>query len=93
MMVSGGITKDGLSKNKVYPCGVCSLRVKANSVLCLKSGKWFQGRCTGMIRVTPQYSRSFTYRECDGNIPEAVEQEVKLCDEVEIVREFTYPGD
>ena len=30
--VSSGITKDGFSKCKVNPCGVCSLRVKANSV-------------------------------------------------------------
>ena len=34
VLVIGGITKDGLSKNKVDPCVVCSLRVKANSVLC-----------------------------------------------------------
>ena len=31
--VSGGITKDGMSKSKVDPCGVCILRVKANSVI------------------------------------------------------------
>ena len=31
MIVSGGITKDGLSKGNVCSCGVCSLRVKANS--------------------------------------------------------------
>ena len=30
---------------------------------------------------------------CDGNIGRVVEQEEKLCDEVEIVREFTYLGD
>ena len=28
-----------------------------------------------------------------GNIGEAVEQEEMLCDEVETMREFTYPGD
>ena len=30
VMVSGGITKDGLFKCKVDLCGVCSLRVKVN---------------------------------------------------------------
>ena len=40
VMVCGSTTKDGLSKSKVDPCGVCSLRVKANSVLCLQCGKW-----------------------------------------------------
>ena len=28
VIVSGGITKDGMSKSKVDPCGVCNLRVK-----------------------------------------------------------------
>ena len=43
--------------------------------------------------MTPTFSRSFTCRKCVGNIVEAVEQEDKLCDEVETVREFTYHGD
>ena len=38
MMVSGSITKDGLSKGKVDSCEVCSLGVKANSFLCLLCG-------------------------------------------------------
>ena len=54
VMVSGGITKDGMSKGKVDTCGICSLRVKANSVLCLQCGKWIHGRCAGMKRVTPK---------------------------------------
>ena len=33
MVVSVGITLDDLSKSKVDPCGVCSLRVKAISVV------------------------------------------------------------
>ena len=39
VMVCGGITKDGMSKCKCDPCWVYSLRVKANSVLCLQCGK------------------------------------------------------
>ena len=35
IMVSGGITKDGMSKSNVDPCGVCSLKVKTNLVLRL----------------------------------------------------------
>ena len=49
---------DGLSKSKVDPCGVCSLRVKAISVLCVQCGKWIQGRCAGIKRVTPKFSRN-----------------------------------
>ena len=54
VMVSGGITKDGMSKSKVDPCGACNLRVKANSVLCLQCGKWIHSRCAGMKKVTPK---------------------------------------
>ena len=35
MVVSGSITKDDISKSKVDPCGVCSLRAKLNTVLCV----------------------------------------------------------
>ena len=43
VMVSGGITKDDMSKINVDPCGVNSLRVKANSVLCIQCGKCIHG--------------------------------------------------
>ena len=33
--VSSDLTQDGLSKTNVGLCLVCSLRVKANSVLCV----------------------------------------------------------
>ena len=52
VMVSGGITKVGLSESKVDPCRVSSLRVKANSVLC---GKWIHGKFAGMKSVTPEF--------------------------------------
>ena len=55
VMVSGGNTKDGMPKNKVDPCGVCSLRANANSVLCVQCSKWIHGRCAGMKRVTQKY--------------------------------------
>ena len=72
---------------------VCCLRGKANSVLCLQCDKWIHGRCAGVNRESPKISRSFTCRKYKGNIKELVEQEEKLCDEVETVREFTYLGD
>ena len=93
VMLSGNIAMDGLSKSKVEACGVCGLRVKANSVLYVQCGKWIHGRCAGVRRVTPRISRNVAYRRCIGNIGEAVEQEEKLCDEVETLREFTYLGD
>ena len=93
VMISGGITQDGLSKNKVDTCGVCSLRVKDNSVLCSHCGKWVHGRCAGVKMVTQKFSRNLACRKCEGNIGQAVEQEEMLCDEVETVREFTYLSD
>ena len=93
VMVNRGISQDGLSKSMVDPCGVCSLRVMAISVLCAQCGKWTHGRCAGVKRVTPKFSRYFTCRKCEGNIGEAVEHEEKLCDVAESVREFTCLGD
>ena len=58
--VSGSITKDGMSKSKVDACGVCSLRAKANSVLCEQCGKWIHGRCHRVKRVTSMCSRNHT---------------------------------
>ena len=43
--------------------------------------------------VTQKFTRNFACRICEGNIREAVEQEQRLCDEVETVGEFTYFGD
>ena len=92
-MACGSITKDGMTKSKVDPCGVYSLRAKANSALCLQCGKWIHGRCAEMKMVIPMFSRNIIYKKCEGNIGEAMEQEVKLCDEVETVSEFTYLSD
>ena len=93
VMVSSGITQDGLSKSNVDQCRVCSLRVGANSVLCLHCGRWINGRCARVKMVIPKFTMDFTWRKCEGNIVEAVEQEEKLCEEVETVWEFTYLGD
>ena len=46
-----------------------------------------------MKMVAPKFSVKFTCIKCEGNIGEAVEQKVKLCDEVETVSELTYLGD
>ena len=82
-MVSSVITRDGLSKSKVDTCRVCSLRVKANSVLCVQCGRWIHGRCAGVKWVNPMFSRNFVCRKCEGNIAEAAELKEKLCSKVE----------
>ena len=84
------ITKHCLSKSKVDPCGVCSLRVKADSELC---GRRIHCKCARVKRVTQKFSGNFTGRKCEGNIGEVVEQEEKLCDEVKTVMKFTYLGE
>ena len=81
-MVSSDITLDGLSRGKINPCEVYSLSVRANSVLSVHGDRWIHSRCARVRRVTSKFSRNFTCRKCEGNIGEAVEQEVMLCDEV-----------
>ena len=93
VMVSGSITEDSMSKIKIDPCGVCSLRVKANVAMYLQCGKWIIGRCARVKRLTPKFSINSTCKKCKANIGDTVEQEEKSCDEVESVREFTYLGD
>ena len=70
-------------KSKVDLCEICSLRVKANSVLRAQCDKWTNDRCSGEERVTPMYTRNFTCKKCEWNIGKAVKQEDKSCDEVE----------
>ena len=72
-----------MHKSKADPCGVCSLRVKANSALCLQCGKRIHGRCAGVKRDNPKSSRNLTCIKCEGNIGEAVEQEETICNKVE----------
>ena len=55
VMVSSGITQDGLSKSKVDPCGICSLRVKASSVLFVHGGMRIHGICAGVKCVTKDF--------------------------------------
>ena len=93
VMVSYSITQDGLSKSKLDPCRVYRLRVKVNRVLYAQCGMCIHGRCTGGKMVTEKLSRDFTCRKCEWNIGDAVEQEVKIFDDVETVREVTYLGD
>ena len=77
VMVSSSITKDGLSKSNVDPCGVCSIRVASNLVLCVQCGKPIYFRCAGVKMVTPKFSRHFTCRKCEWNVGQTVEQEEK----------------
>ena len=55
VMVSGGITQDCLSKSKLYPCGVCFMRVKANSILCVQCVRCTHGRCDGVKRLLKSF--------------------------------------
>ena len=55
VVVSGSITEDGLSKSKDDPCGVCRLRVKANSALCVQCSYWIHGKCAGVKIITQMF--------------------------------------
>ena len=63
VMVSAGITKNGLSKSRVYPGEVCSLKVKADTVLSAHCGKWIHSRHAGVMIETPMFIRKFCLQE------------------------------
>ena len=67
-----------MSKGKADQCGVCNLRVKANSGLCAQCGKWIHGRCTVVKRMTAKFSRNCACTKNKENIGEAVKQEETL---------------
>ena len=50
------------------------------------------GSMIDVLELKGKKSINLTCRNCEGNIGEVVEQEVKVCDEVETVGEFTYLG-
>ena len=66
--------KDDLSKSKVYSYGVCGLRVKTNSILCVQCGMWIYSTCAGFKRMTTNFYRNFACWKCEINIGETVEQ-------------------
>ena len=50
--------------SKIDPCGICGKQVMANSVLCVKCGKWIHGRCAKVKRVTLRLGRDFVCARC-----------------------------
>ena len=76
MMVTGDITKDGLSKCKVDSCGVCNMSEYVNSVLCVQCAKWINGRCVRMEIAIPEFSRILACMKSEGYVLEAVKQNV-----------------
>ena len=61
-------------------------------VKCAQLGGWIHIRCAVVKTVTPKFSINFACKKCEWNIGEAVEQEEKLRDDMETIREFTYLG-
>ena len=91
VVVSGA--EGELSVSKVDPCGICGKRVMANSVLCVKCGKWIHGRCAKVKRVTSRLGRDFVCGRCKKQADGLVEPVEELCEEAEMVRGFCYLGD
>ena len=54
-----------------------------NLVLCAKCGKRVHSRYAGVKCLTTKFSRTFACMKYEENIGKAVEQDEKLCDEVE----------
>ena len=61
----------------------------ANSVLCVKCGKWIHGRCA---KVTPRLGRDFVCGRCKKQANGLVGPVEELCEELETVKNFCYLG-
>ena len=88
VVVSGA--EGEVSVSKVDPCGICGKQVMANSVLCVKCGKWIHGRCPKVKRVTSRLGRDFLCGRCKKQADGLVELVEELCEELETVRGFCY---
>ena len=51
MMISGGITKDGMSKSEVHKGGLCGMMENAKSIQSVQCGKWINSRCAGVKKM------------------------------------------
>ena len=78
--------------SKVDRCGICGKRVLANSVLCVKCGKWICGRCAKVKTVTSRLGKDFVCGRCKKQADGLVELVEELCEDVETVRGFCYLG-
>jgi hypothetical protein len=78
--------------SRIYPCGVCDKRVKANSVLCTGCQKWVHKRCSGVKGGLKKVEGMFKCKRCvNGKI--CKEAETGLNDGIERVESFVYLGD
>ena len=87
-MTSGSEGK--LFRSKIDSCGVCGIRVMANSVLCTKCKNWVHGRFAQTKRATARLAMHFVFLKCRGIMQETVISIEKLCHEVETVNRFCY---
>ena len=92
LMVSG--MEEEAFDSKIDPYGVSGTRVISNSVLCTACGKWVHERCTDKKKVSVYVNKNFVCKKCRSvvkNFKGSADE--KLCDGVETVSKFTYPGD
>ena len=87
-MTSG--SEGELFKSKIDSCGVCGIRVMANSVLCTKCKNWVHGRFEQIKRATARLAMHFVFSKCREIMEGTVISIEKLCNEVETVNEFCY---
>ena len=90
VVVSGA--EGEVSLCKVDPCDICGKGVMANSVLCVKCGKWIHGRFTKVKRVTSRLVRDFVCGRCKKQADGLVEPVEELCEELETVRGLLFGG-
>ena len=62
----------------------------ANSLLCVKCGKWIHGRCAKVKRVTLRLGRDFVCGRCKKQANGLVGPVEELCEEVETVKSLCY---
>ena len=64
--MNGGTAEYGLSSHNLYPCRILDMQVKVSSALCGKSGKWINGKCAEVKRVTLEIRQRIGFGQSNG---------------------------
>ena len=85
-MISGVVQE--IQKSKEGPCGICSKKVMANSLICSKYNFWIHARCAKI----PKVSAKLASLNCKSSTNFSARPVESLCDGIETVHSFLYLG-
>ena len=98
--------KGRVNKSANYPCGVCGLGVRQNSIWCIKCEQWIHYKCTKLkskkkklASLSEEEKENYTCKKCEfeqvagSGFESGKEMTLNGSDKCEVVDKFCYLGD